>query len=74
MCGIAGWIAKPQGMLSADTLASMLQAIYIPNLGVRTSTHVPMGYLLFTIAVSLAVAIIGYALFNRMKWSFVERP
>jgi asparagine synthase (glutamine-hydrolysing) len=27
MCGIAGWIAKPQGMLSADTLASMLQAI-----------------------------------------------
>jgi asparagine synthase (glutamine-hydrolysing) len=27
MCGIAGWIAKPQGMLSVDTLASMLQAI-----------------------------------------------
>ena len=27
MCGIAGWIAKPQDMLSADTLASMLQAI-----------------------------------------------
>jgi asparagine synthase (glutamine-hydrolysing) len=27
MCGIAGWIAKPEGMLSTDTLASMLQAI-----------------------------------------------
>jgi asparagine synthase (glutamine-hydrolysing) len=27
MCGIAGWITKPQGTLSADTLESMLRAI-----------------------------------------------
>jgi ABC-type polysaccharide/polyol phosphate export permease len=52
----------------------MLQPIYIPNLGIRTSSYVPMNYLLFTAALSLAVAIGGYSLFNRMKWSFVERP
>ncbi len=56
----------------------MLQPIYIPNpiagLGYRTSSHVEVGYLLFTTAISLAVATAGYALFNRMKWSFVERP
>jgi ABC-type polysaccharide/polyol phosphate export permease len=56
----------------------MLQPIYIPNpvsgSGYRTSDHVPIDYLLFTAVVSLAVAIAGYALFNRMKWSFVERP
>jgi lipopolysaccharide transport system permease protein len=62
--------------------AWMLQPIYIPpsglsplrNLGIQTSSNVPMGYLLFTTVVSLAVAIGGYAVFNRMKWSFVERP
>jgi len=56
----------------------MLQPIYIPNplggLGYRTASHVEVSYLLFTTAVSFAVAIAGYALFNRMKWSFVERP
>jgi ABC-type polysaccharide/polyol phosphate export permease len=56
----------------------MLQPIYIPDrltgLGYRTSSHVDVSYLLFTTAVSLAVATAGYALFNRMKWSFVERP
>jgi lipopolysaccharide transport system permease protein len=57
----------------------MLQPIYIPDRitglgGYRTSDHVEVGYLLFTAAVSFAVGIIGYALFNRMKWSFVERP
>jgi len=62
--------------------AWMLQPIYIPpsglspanSIGIRTSPHVPMSYLLFTTVVSLAVAWGGYALFNRMKWSFVERP
>jgi lipopolysaccharide transport system permease protein len=52
----------------------MLQPTFIPNLGIRTSSDVPIGYLALTAAVSLAVAIGGYALFNRMKWSFVERP
>jgi lipopolysaccharide transport system permease protein len=52
----------------------MLQPIWLPTEGVRTSDHVPMDYLLFTVVVSFATAVIGYALFNRMKWSFVERP
>lgn len=52
----------------------MLQPIYIPVLGVRTAPGVPPQYLLFTTLFSLAVALAGYALFNRMKWSFVERP
>ena len=60
----------------------MLEPLYLPLpsldkthiIVVRTSDHVPMSYLLFTTVVSLAVAIGGYALFNRMKWSFVERP
>jgi homopolymeric O-antigen transport system permease protein len=54
--------------------AWMLEPIYIPNLKTTTSAIVPINYLLFTTAVSFAVAIAGYALFNRMKWSFVERP
>jgi lipopolysaccharide transport system permease protein len=52
----------------------MLQPIWLPAEGVRTSAHVPMDYLLYTVIVSFATAVIGYALFNRMKWSFVERP
>ena len=60
----------------------MLQPIYIPpsglsplrSIGIQTSSDVPMGYLLFTAVVSLTVAVVGYAVFNRMKWSFVERP
>ena len=27
MCGIAGWIARPESMLTVETLESMLQAI-----------------------------------------------
>jgi ABC-type polysaccharide/polyol phosphate export permease len=62
--------------------AWMLLPIYIPpsglspahSVGIQTSPDVPMGYLLFTTVVSLMVAWGGYALFNRMKWSFVERP
>lgn len=54
--------------------AWMLMPIYIPNLQTTTSAAVPINYLLFTAGISLAVAIAGYALFNRMKWSFVERP
>jgi lipopolysaccharide transport system permease protein len=63
--------------------AWMLQPAYIPppapdcpgaSVGLQTSGHVPLGYLLFTTAVALLVAVAGYALFNRMKWSFVERP
>lgn len=54
--------------------AWMLQPIYIPSLQTTTSALVPWSDLLFTTAVSLAVAAAGYAVFNRMKWSFVERP
>lgn len=52
----------------------MLQPIYDPMAHVATSAHPPLGYLLSSAAVSLAIAVAGYALFNRMKWSFVERP
>jgi lipopolysaccharide transport system permease protein len=52
----------------------ILQPTYIPKLEVSTSTSVDPTYLLYTTVVSLAIAIIGYSLFNRMKWSFVERP
>jgi lipopolysaccharide transport system permease protein len=53
--------------------AWMLQPIYDPMAHVATS-HVPLDYLLSCAAISLVVAVTGYALFNRMKWSFVERP
>jgi lipopolysaccharide transport system permease protein len=56
----------------------MLQPTYIPpsahSIGIQASSAVPVSYLLVTTALSLFVAIAGYALFNRMKWSFVERP
>jgi lipopolysaccharide transport system permease protein len=54
--------------------AWMLEPAYIPDLNLTASSAVPSGYLVFTTATALLVAVIGYALFNRMKWSFVERP
>lgn len=54
--------------------AWMLQPTYLPDWKVSTSSSVPPGYLLFTVVISFLVAVAGYALFNRMKWSFVERP
>jgi lipopolysaccharide transport system permease protein len=54
--------------------ASMLQPTYLPDWNVKTAGGVEPGYLLFTVLFSLLVAILGYSLFNRMKWSFVERP
>jgi homopolymeric O-antigen transport system permease protein len=54
--------------------AWMLEPAYIPDLKLTASSAVPSGYLVFTTATALLVAVIGYALFNRMKWSFVERP
>jgi homopolymeric O-antigen transport system permease protein len=54
--------------------AWMLQPTFLGDLKISTSGHMDARYLLFTTALSLAVALTGYALFNRMKWSFVERP
>jgi lipopolysaccharide transport system permease protein len=54
--------------------AWMLEPAYIPDLNLTASSAVPSGYLVFTTATALLVAVIGYALFNRMQWSFVERP
>jgi lipopolysaccharide transport system permease protein len=57
----------------------MLEPTYIPparvgDLGIRTAHHVDLRYLSYTALVSCLVALAGYSLFNRMKWSFVERP
>jgi ABC-2 type transport system permease protein len=56
--------------------AWMLEPISVAtrDLSFSTSDTVNPGYLLFTIVASLIIAVSGYALFNRMKWSFVERP
>jgi ABC-type polysaccharide/polyol phosphate export permease len=54
--------------------AWMLQPPSAPELGFTTAYHVPLTYLLFTTVASIAIAAGGYSLFNRMKWSFVERP
>jgi lipopolysaccharide transport system permease protein len=72
------YMLNPLVTILTSFRAWMLQSIYIPasahSIGIQTSTDVPIGYVAFTAAISLAVAVIGYALFNRMKWSFVERP
>jgi lipopolysaccharide transport system permease protein len=54
----------------------MLQPAAVPlrDGTIITSAPVQPGYLLFTAVLSLLIAVTGYALFNRMKWSFVERP
>jgi ABC-type polysaccharide/polyol phosphate export permease len=56
--------------------AWMLEPIAVAgqDLNFTTSGTVSPGYLLFTTVASLIIAVSGYALFNRMKWSFVERP
>ena len=52
----------------------MLEPIFLEKWNITAASQVPAGYLLLTVITSTLVAIGGYALFNRMKWSFVERP
>ena len=55
------------------------QALLAPaSITIGNTTHPPIGmkpmYLYIAAAVSVVVLIGGYAMFNRMKWRFVERP
>jgi lipopolysaccharide transport system permease protein len=68
------YMLNPLVTIITSFRAWMLEPATIPSLGYLRTSGVHPGYLIYTAVVSLLVAVAGYALFNRMKWSFVERP
>ena len=70
------YMLNPQAVLSIAYRKALLAGIEVPVLGGGKAKPSPMpwDYLAVATAFSFAVLLLGYHVFNRMKWRFVERP
>ena len=70
------YLANPQAVLSICYRKALLAPtlVKVSEKGYATPAPFPWSWLLFTSALSILVLVLGYAYYNRVKWSFVERP
>lgn len=79
------YMLNPQAVLSVAYRKAMLAGVPVPGTkvdhatGVATSYNIepsamPWPWIGYSAVVSILTLVLGYHVFNRMKWRFVERP
>lgn len=78
--GDAGWVYWLYHLNPMATLVTSYRKILVApqkvDIGNRVVDPLPLDWALLgaTALISLGILVIGYAVFNRVKWRFVERP